>query len=125
VPVERIDAVLFGLDRVLTDAVTVHFRAWSEVLDPVSAAPSRARRRVMIIAGRQPMRTTPLQTVSLAVLTAVVLHPGAAEAHAATSNGEQFGQHVRECAQTVGFSRIHNPGLHRGFSGWDGMSCIS
>ena len=37
--------------------------------------------------------------------------------------GAEFGQHVRECAQQVGFSGEHNPGMHRGAVGWDGMAC--
>jgi HAD superfamily hydrolase (TIGR01509 family) len=37
-PVERLDAVLFDLDGVLTDTATVHFRVWSAVFDPVLAA---------------------------------------------------------------------------------------
>jgi len=34
-----------------------------------------------------------------------------------------FGQHVSQCAQQVGFSGDHNPGMHRGAAGWDGMTC--
>ncbi len=34
-----------------------------------------------------------------------------------------FGQHVRVCAQLVGFSGDHNPGMHHGAAGWDGMPC--
>lgn len=34
-----------------------------------------------------------------------------------------FGQHVSQCAQTMGFSADHNPGLHRGVSAWDGIPC--
>lgn len=29
-----------------------------------------------------------------------------------------FGQHVRVCAQTMGFDGTHNPGMHRGHAGW-------
>jgi hypothetical protein len=35
------------------------------------------------------------------------------------ANDGEFGQHVRSCAQTMGFSGEHNPGMHRGFHGWD------
>ncbi|MEO5851963.1 MAG: hypothetical protein ABIQ15_05570 [Nocardioides sp.] len=34
-----------------------------------------------------------------------------------------FGQHVSVCAQTVGFSAQMNPSMHRGPSGWNGMTC--
>jgi hypothetical protein len=34
-----------------------------------------------------------------------------------------FGQHVSQCAQQMGFSGDHNPGMHDGAAGWDGMSC--
>ncbi len=34
-----------------------------------------------------------------------------------------FGQHVRVCAQQVGFNGDHNPGMHHGAAGWDGMPC--
>lgn len=39
------------------------------------------------------------------------------------ATGAQFGQHVRDCAQTMGFTGQHNPGMHRGYAGWDGMTC--
>ena len=35
----------------------------------------------------------------------------------AAANGD-FGQHVRTCAQTMGFGGEHNPGMHQGFHGW-------
>ena len=33
--------------------------------------------------------------------------------------GRDFGGHVVMCAQTMGFNGQHNPGMHRGFAGWD------
>lgn len=42
----------------------------------------------------------------------------ASPAQAADSNAD-FGQHVRACAQTMGFDAMHNPGMHQGKSGWD------
>ena len=30
-----------------------------------------------------------------------------------------YGQHVKTCAQTMGFDGMHNPGMHQGRSGWD------
>lgn len=35
---------------------------------------------------------------------------------------DTFGQHVRTCAQTMGFDGQMNPGMHRGNSG-AGMDC--
>lgn len=32
---------------------------------------------------------------------------------------DDFGQHVRTCAQTMGFDGQMNPGMHHGYSGWD------
>lgn len=32
---------------------------------------------------------------------------------------DDFGHHVSTCARTTGFSGDHNPGMHRGFQGWD------
>lgn len=37
--------------------------------------------------------------------------------------GQEFSQHVRDCQQEMGFSGTHNPGMHQGFSGWDGHTC--
>lgn len=34
-----------------------------------------------------------------------------------------FGQHVSQCAQQLGFSGDHNPGMHQGAAGWNGMGC--
>lgn len=48
--------------------------------------------------------------------------PGAAQAGPAQA-GPNFGQHVSQCAQTMGFGADHNPGMHHGASGWDGMPC--
>jgi len=53
-------------------------------------------------------------------LAASLLALTAAPALAATPN---VGSHVRVCAQEMGFSGTHNPGMHRGASGWDGRPC--
>jgi hypothetical protein len=37
----------------------------------------------------------------------------------AAGPGADFGQHVRHCAQSMGFDGTHNPGMHHGFAGWD------
>ena len=46
---------------------------------------------------------------------AALLSVGAA---APAAGDDQFGQHVRNCAQTTGFHVDHNPGLHQGKAGW-------
>jgi len=51
------------------------------------------------------------------ITAALVLTP--AIASAGTSTGQEFGQHVRTCAQTMGFNGTHNPGTHQGFAGWN------
>lgn len=48
--------------------------------------------------------------------------PTIAQAQSSDANAG-YGQHVSECAQTMGFSSDHNPGMHHGLSGWDGMPC--
>jgi len=37
----------------------------------------------------------------------------------AADSAADYGQHVTVCAQTMGFDGMHNPGMHRGISGWD------
>jgi hypothetical protein len=55
-----------------------------------------------------------------AALTAVVL----LQASPATAvSGATFGDHVAQCARTMGFSEEHNPGMHQGAHNWDGMTC--
>lgn len=60
---------------------------------------------------------------TLATATFVIATPAAAHADAATGAG--FGQHVRTCAQTMGFTGDHNPGMHHGYAGWAGMTCTN
>jgi len=69
------------------------------------------------------MRTARILLATALAVGAVVLP--AAGASATTSDpGPAFGTHVFECAQTMGFSGTHNPGMHQGKSGWDGgMTC--
>jgi hypothetical protein len=60
--------------------------------------------------------------VTLTFTAALVLAaPTAALANEPTE--AEYGQHARHCAQTMGFTGEHNPGVHHGFTGWDGMSC--
>jgi len=48
--------------------------------------------------------------------------PVAAQAQP-TQEGSGFGRHVSLCAQMMGFSADHNPGMHQGAHGWNGESC--
>jgi hypothetical protein len=67
---------------------------------------------------------TPIRCIAIATLTSAALvlaTPAAAQADTAT--GADFGQHVRTCAQTMGFTGSHNPGMHHGYAGWNGMPC--
>ena len=50
------------------------------------------------------------------VLAAAVLTVGAMTPATAA---DDFGDHVRTCAQDIGFSADHNPGMHQGDHGWD------
>jgi hypothetical protein len=54
-----------------------------------------------------------------AVVAAVVATPAVAVAQ--SEGGQDFGRHVSTCAQTMGFDGTHNPGMHRGFAGWEPM----
>lgn len=61
---------------------------------------------------RQVTRLAAIGTATAAaVLTVGALTP-------ATAAGD-FGDHVSTCAQTMGFSGDHNPGMHQGRHGWD------
>lgn len=75
--------------------------------------------------GRARSATTPTRRLAIAaaVAGAIAILAIAAPASAAEANGRDFGQHVRTCAQTMGFTGDHNPGMHQGYSGWDGMAC--
>jgi hypothetical protein len=50
------------------------------------------------------------------VALGVVLAPSAS---AAPTDAVMYGQHVPDCAQSMGFDQDHNPGEHRGISMWD------
>lgn len=68
------------------------------------------------------MRLSRRIAATVALAAALVLAvPAAALANELT--GAEYGQHVRQCAQTMGFTGEHNPGMHNGFAGWDGMTC--
>lgn len=64
------------------------------------------------------MRGIPRKLVAAGTIAAaLILTP--AMAFAGTGTGQEFGQHVRECAQVTGFNGTHNPGMHHGFAGWN------
>jgi hypothetical protein len=52
---------------------------------------------------------------------ATTLSVPAVTASADSDVGPDFGQHVSDCAQPIGFDGTHNPGTHRGFTGWEPM----
>ena len=43
----------------------------------------------------------------------------ASSASAAPADAAMYGQHVRDCAQSMSFDQHHNPGMHRGIWMWD------
>ncbi len=57
---------------------------------------------------------------------ALAVMPLAASAQATPgTTGRDYGQHVAQCAQLMGgFNGAMNPGMHHGFSGWNGMTCM-
>jgi len=75
------------------------------------------------------MATPPHRTQArfrLALVAAAFVAPllaGAVAAPAGASAGRNYGQHVVECAQSVGLNGTHNPGMHHGYAGWDGEPC--
>jgi len=68
------------------------------------------------------MKLTKISMMIVGVVAAVVGVGSTAGASVDTA-GREFGQHVSHCAQTIGFDGAHNPGMHRGYAGWDGMPC--
>jgi hypothetical protein len=64
-----------------------------------------------------------LPTIVVAATAAFVLVTPAAASAQAEPTGRDFGHHVAECAQTSGMGNSHHPGMHQGFSGWDGLPC--
>ena len=67
------------------------------------------------------MRTITKAAAVIGLATSGLLLSGPAQA---ASENADYGQHVRTCAQTMGFDGTHNPGMHQGKSGWDaGHQC--
>jgi hypothetical protein len=62
------------------------------------------------------MRTTTKTLAVVGLAASGLLLAGPAQA---ASENADYGQHVRNCAQTMGFDGTHNPGMHQGKSGWD------
>lgn len=62
-------------------------------------------------------------TLTLLVAGAALFAAAASAAPAHAATGAEFGEHVRACAQTMGLTGTHNPGMHHGNAGWDGMTC--
>ena len=67
--------------------------------------------------------TTALATAVVAATAAFVLVTPTAATAQPEPTGRDFGHHVAECAQTSGLDGSHNPGMHQGFSNWDGLPC--
>lgn len=65
------------------------------------------------------MTKTSLVALLFAIGLLVAL-PSAAQADPGSGN---FGHHVSNCAQSMGLSGDHNPGMHQGASDWDGTPC--
>ena len=59
-------------------------------------------------------------TIAIPALVGAVALPATSALAATPTN---FGSHVSACAQTMGFSGTHNPGMHHGAAGWDGQPC--
>ncbi|GAA2102988.1 hypothetical protein GCM10009841_19850 [Microlunatus panaciterrae] len=68
-------------------------------------------------------KPTVLSTVVVRATAALVLLASPAATAQAEQTGRDFGHHVAGCAQTLGMSGSHNPGMHQGLSDWDGMPC--
>ena len=39
------------------------------------------------------------------------------------ATGREYSAHIATCAQTVGFSATHSPGMHHGCDPWRGDTC--
>lgn len=57
-------------------------------------------------------------TIAGTTVIVVMITPVAAWANTG-GTGSDFGDHVVQCAQTMGFDGHHNPGMHQGFVGFD------
>lgn len=66
-----------------------------------------------------------IRPVQLSIPVAALFLTATAEAPAAAAEPPvPFGEHVVHCAQQMGFSGDHNPGVHhQGFSNWQDHTC--
>ena len=64
------------------------------------------------------MSTSLIRAAGVVAATAALALASPAVA-AAAGSGADFGQHVRDCAKSMGFDGNHNPGMHHGYAGWD------
>lgn len=62
------------------------------------------------------MRTMLKGVAVVSMAASALLVAGSAQA---ADSLDDYGQHVRVCAQTMGFDGMHNPGMHEGITGWD------
>ena len=60
-----------------------------------------------------------LRSAAAAAIVALGAVLASGSASAATEDAAAYGQHVRGCAQTMGFDHHHNPGMHQGVTMWD------
>ena len=65
-----------------------------------------------------PRRLAIIVATTVAVATPVLAFPSPAQA-----GQPEFGQHVSQCAQVHHLGAEHNPGSHRGVTGWNDMTC--
>lgn len=60
-----------------------------------------------------------LRRIVVPPAVAVVALTGTALQSAPATASDDFAQHVVTCVTDMGFTGDHNPGMHRGASGWD------
>jgi hypothetical protein len=60
-----------------------------------------------------------MKTLITAAAGALLALTGIPVQATAAADASDYGQHVRNCAQTMGFDGEHNPGMHHGFSGFN------
>ena len=65
-----------------------------------------------------------MKRLLVAVVVTIGIIAGPATVAGAATGGD-FGGHVADCAQTMGFSGDHNPGMHHGYAGWPGEPCAT
>jgi len=69
------------------------------------------------------MRTVRIFLAAAALAAGAVALPAVGASAATQAPSPLFGNHVSDCARTMGFSGAHNPGMHQGAAGWGGMTC--